>query len=117
MKKTQTSTLKGNKWVAEVYAPEEMRIRDGRAFLDSETKTLEFRENAPRNPRSTEVCRTTHGRCVKRYDNTYSIRVVFCPGTSRSRLIAEFRKMVDIAGAESTVVRGITLDMRGGARC
>lgn len=50
-----------------------MRVMNGKALLDEESKDMKFVENAPRGERSVEVGRTAHSRYVRRPDGKYTI--------------------------------------------
>ena len=50
-----------------------MRVMNGKALLDEESKDMKFVENAPRGERSVEVGRTAHSRYVRRPDGMYTI--------------------------------------------
>lgn len=75
-----------------------LRPMNGRILINSYENELNFREAAPRGPRSVEIGRTLHSRLVRRNDGGYTLTFRFNSGLRylSSVLIAELR---DVAKA------------------
>lgn len=73
------------------------RTMCGKMLLISQESELIFQENAPRGPRSREVFRTLHTRCVRRPDGDYTLTFRFKAGMPymRATLIAELRESLE----------------------
>lgn len=70
-----------------------LRPMQGRILINSYENELNFREAAPRGPRSVEIVRTLHSRLVRRNDGGYTLTFRF-QGDMKymsSTLIAELR--------------------------
>lgn len=52
---------------------EPVAVMRGKALLNENETEFTFVEERPRGPRSKEVHRTMHGRCVRRPDGMYTI--------------------------------------------
>lgn len=70
-----------------------LRPMTGRMLINSYENELNFREAAPRGPRSVEIGRTLHSRLVRRNDGGYTLTFRFNGGLKylSSVLIAELR--------------------------
>lgn len=78
------------------------RVLRGKALYNGEEKEMTFVENAPRGPRSVEVGRTVHSRCVRRPDGLYTVTFGVDAGMRylRANLVAEVGELVRVILAD-----------------
>lgn len=72
------------------------RVRSGRIIINTVENETMFNENEPRGPRSVEVTREKHCRCVRRPDGNYTLTFRFDPSEKfvTEALVAEIRSVV-----------------------
>lgn len=72
------------------------RVRSGRIIINAIESETTFSENEPRGPRSVEVTREKHCRCVRRPDGNYTLTFRFDPSEKfvTESLVAEIRSVV-----------------------
>lgn len=73
-----------------------LRLLRGKAFLDENSKSFTFVQYEQRNKRSVEVCRSTHGRLVKKPSGDFTLTFRFDEDTRdiKETLISEIRTIV-----------------------
>lgn len=73
------------------------RVRSGRIIINAVESETTFSENEPRGPRSVEVTREKHCRCVRRPDGNYTLTFRFDPSEKfvAEALVAEIRSVVN----------------------
>ncbi len=79
----------------------------GKALVNKESRHMTFIQNSPRGPRSSEVCRTDHGRVVRRPDGKYTLTIRF-DGEEKylgETLMAELRNVVRMVKADAQLVK------------
>lgn len=74
------------------------RVRSGRIIINAIESETTFSENEPRGPRSVEVSRDKHCRCVRRPDGDYTLTFRFNPTEKfvTESLVAEIRSVVNV---------------------
>lgn len=74
------------------------RVRSGRIIINAVECETMFSENEPRGPRSVEVTREKHCRCVRRPDGNYTLTFRFNPTEKfvTEALVAEIRSVVNV---------------------
>lgn len=97
-----SNTLGYHKWsdmtVKAFLNETKKRVRSGRILINALESEATFNENEPRGPRSVEVSRDKHCRCVRRPDGDYTLTFRFNPTEKfvTEALVAEIRSVVNV---------------------